>query len=241
MSPRILVDDAFIGVQPRLARALTTILGINPQAAFFRAALVQHLHFRTGHPAATVIDGDVWYPVNRDDLADEMGVTRDVIRAGLNDLRAAGIVRSAQLPGFDRTLHFRVDVERLYEVVIAHWGDAPQSTGGPIPNPPLYKNLKKHVDPADRRRTGGRLDEDLLAEITAALEGHGNSEWIGDKGRSIHVTDVSALLDDLGTRLVRSGRVSDPTAYLRPIVRKANYPEAMKVALVNAYYLAEAS
>jgi len=116
----------------------------------------------------------------------------------------------------------------------------------PLPTGPTEPTKKNHVDPSDRRgqsrasRSHG-LSTDLQAEITAALEGHEDSEWYGGKGRCLYVTDVSALLNEVGTRLVESGRVTDPTAYLRPIVRKANYPEAMKAALVNVYYLAEAS
>ena len=128
------------------------------------------------------------------------------------------------------------------------WGAARPGGGAQRgPNKNQDKNQdKNHVDPADRSGQNRAswshgLSTDLLAEITAALEGHEGSEWYGDKGRCLYVTDVSALLDLVGTRLVESGRVTDPTAYLRPIVRKANYPEAMKVALVNAYYLAEAS
>jgi DNA-binding Lrp family transcriptional regulator len=143
ISGNLLYDEPFVAVFPSLVRLLDGDVA--------SAAVLQHINFRSNSRSAMVDHtGEAWYPVTREDLADEIGLTPKQVKRIIEKLRVKGILLVQQSGGIDRRNFYRIDL---------NWADAlvpngtdgrdPNGTDGTVPNGtdvPSIKELEQRKD-----------------------------------------------------------------------------------------------
>jgi biotin operon repressor len=121
-SSRLLYDEPFVAVFPSLVRLLDGDVAA--------AAVLQHINFRSNsRQAIRTQDGHYWYPVTREDLADEIGLSLKQVKRIIDKLRARGVLLIEQMGGIDRRNFYRIDLK---------WADPldPNGTDGTTPYGP---------------------------------------------------------------------------------------------------------
>lgn len=202
---RLLADRQFIAVQPDLIRAL--------QGNVASAVVLQHLHYRLTGSDAEIHDGRTWYAVKVQDLADEVGMSKDQVKHILAKLRETGLVLVSQRAGYDRTNVYAIDHE--HELLGASVPDAygeSASSKGPIrpieaANPPNVQYLqtnktKETVYPADAGNAGDVV-ANYVDHYTALQSEKPPSRHIGriarearlllDEGRDFELVMMAAM------------------------------------------------
>ena len=100
----LLFDEPFVAVFPSLVRALDGDVAA--------AAVLQHIHFRSrSRETFTDAAGVTWFPVSRDDLADEIGITVKQVKRIIQKLRDTGYLTTVQMGGTDRRNFYSLSPE----------------------------------------------------------------------------------------------------------------------------------
>jgi hypothetical protein len=103
VTPRVLLDERVVAVQPSLVRAL----GMNC------AVVAQQVHYHLRSGGVRAYDGHEWVRLPYADLCDETGMTEKRARTAVGKLEADGVLVSAQPEHWDRSKWYRIDYERL--------------------------------------------------------------------------------------------------------------------------------
>jgi hypothetical protein len=120
ISSNLLYDEPFVAVFPSLVRLLDGDVA--------SAAVLQHINFRSNSRLAMISEtGEAWYPVTREDLADEIGLSAKQVKRIIEKLRAKEILLVQQIGGIDRRNFYRIDLKRADALV-------PNGTDGTTPN-----------------------------------------------------------------------------------------------------------
>ena len=119
-SNRLLYDEPFVAVFPSLVRLLDGDVAA--------AAVIQHINFRSNsRQAIRTEDGYLWYPVTREDLAEEIGLSVKQVKRIIEKLRTRGELLVQQMGGIDRRNYYRIDLNRAH-------ASTPNGTDGRTPN-----------------------------------------------------------------------------------------------------------
>ena len=100
----LLLDERVVAVQPSLVRAI----------GLTKAVVLQQLHWHLGAAGhGREHAGEVWFPITQTVLAEETGLTAQVVRRALEALEQEGIVLSIQPEG-------RQSRRKWYRIDLAH-------------------------------------------------------------------------------------------------------------------------
>jgi hypothetical protein len=123
VSNRLLYDEPFVAVFPSLVRLLDGDIAA--------AAVLQHINFRSNSRCAIQTDdGYFWYPVTREDLAAEIGLSLKQVKRIIDKLRNRGVLLIEQMGGIDRRNFYRIELH----------GADPLIPSGSIPMAPNGSN-----------------------------------------------------------------------------------------------------
>lgn len=183
---RLLIDERVIAVQPSLVRAL----------GLTKAVVLQqiHWHLEAGGHGKLHADGEEWFPVTQDVLADEIGLTRPIVRQAIDALEAAGIVLACQPEGHrSRRKWYRIDHSHvLFVQVIDPSLPKPQIDHIPSDETITSSTTKTSKEQVPMSTSLTLVDDPIILIFNAWQEATGRRRTILDKTRR------RAILEALG-------------------------------------------
>lgn len=187
----LLFDEPFVAVFPSLVR------GLGGDVA--AAAVLQHIHFRARGGESVTYEGAVWFPVSRDELAAEIGLSAKQVKRIIDKLRAAKVIETCQIGGTDRRNYYRLSPKWAVRLVPNGTdGTDPNGTDGLVPNGTdvlLLEEGSKKIEEQTRVRkpvqADGPFDEFWKIYPRKQDKGHAKRAW----QKATQTTDPTAIID----------------------------------------------
>lgn len=187
----LLYDEPFVAVFPSLVRAL--------DGDVTAAAVMQHIHYRSrSRETFTDADGVSWFPVSRDELADEIGISLKQVKRVIQKLRDNGYLVTVQMGGTDRRNFYSLEMGPSI---------GPKRADGSVPNGavplgpngadvPLFNNSEEELQERTLVAKPIQADEGPFDAFWSTYprrdgKGHARIAW----NKAIRKTTPTAIID----------------------------------------------
>lgn len=147
---QLLFDEPFVAVFPSLVKEL----GGDVSAA----AVLQHIHFRSGSKDSVYTKGYYWYSVNLEELSEEIGISRKQARRLVNKLKERGYLEIDQFGSYDRTNYYRVIMDSSIGTKRAY-GKNPKEVDATAHNGTLHNLLQEEIQEVVQESEANLFDE----------------------------------------------------------------------------------